>query len=170
MNRITRIIVLSSGIGCILLLTAFALSFLNLYTLLPWLISCVAAFVLGLTLTLLSSKVGFFVQLIRVFSVISTLLLVLGAFKVLPLSNVWNSAAAILLSALLNGFILSNKQHLSHTPRNFALLFGINIVPLGILLHLEHPLFYTFSGIGLLLFSGLILFQTFKKESVSELK
>ena len=170
MHRIIRILLMSSGIGCILLLTAFALSFLNLYTLLPWLISCVAAFVLGLTLSLLYSKVGIFVQLIRVFSVIATLLLVLGAFKVMPLSTIWNSAAAVHLSALLNGFILSNKQHLSHTPRNFALLFGINIVPVGILLHLEHPLFYTFSGIGLLLFSGLILFQTFKKESVSELK
>jgi FtsH-binding integral membrane protein len=170
MHRIIRILLLSSGIGCILLLTAFALSFLNLYTLLPWLISCVAAFVLGLTMTLLSSKVGIFVQLIRVFSLIATLLLVLGAFKVMPLSAIWNSAAAVLLSALLNGFILSNKQHLSHTPRNYALLFGINIVPVGILLHLEHPLFYTFSGIGLLLFSGLILFQTFKKEVVTELK
>ena len=170
MNRIIRIGLLSSGIGCMLLLTAFALSFLNLYTLLPWLISFTATFVFSLSMTLLSYKVGIFVQLIRVFSVIATLLLVLGAFKVMPLSTIWNSAAAVLLSSLLNGFILSNKQHLSHTPRNYVLLFGINIVPVGILLHLEHPLFYTFSGIGLLLFSGLILFQTFKKEVVTELK
>ncbi len=170
MHRIIRVLLMSSGIGCILLLTAFTLSFLNLYTLLPWLISCVAAFVLGLTLSLLYSKVGIFVQLIRVFSVIATLLLVLGAFKVMPLSTIWNSAAAVLLSSLLNGFILSNKQSLSLNPRNYMLLFGINIVPLGILLQLEHPLFYTLSGIGLALFSGVILFQTFKKEGVSELK
>ena len=163
MNRIIRILLLSSGIGCIALLTAFALSFLNLYTLLPWLISCVSFFVLGLIMTLLSDNKGIIVQLIRVFSVIAALLLVLGAFKVVPLSNVWYISAAILLSSLLNGFLLSNKQQLSFNARNYALLFGINIVPLGILLQLEHPLFYTLSGIGLVLFSGLIVSQSFKK-------
>lgn len=170
MNRIIRIGLLSSGIGCMLLLTAFALSFLNLYTLLPWLISFAATFVFSLSMTLLSTNSGIFHQLIRIFSALAALLLILGAFKVLPLSNVWNSAAAVLLSSLLNGFILSNKHSLSLNPRNYLLLFGINIVPLGILLQLEHPLFYTLSGIGLALFSGLILFQTFKKEGVSELK
>jgi hypothetical protein len=164
MNRIIRIGLLSSGIGCMLLLTAFSLSFLNLYTLLPWLISTISTFILSLIFILFTSSSGISIHLIRLFSTLSTLVLILGAFKFVPLASVWNTSAAILLAGLLNGFILSNKHHFLYNNRKYLFLFGINIVPLGILLKINHTTFYTLSGIGLFLFTVWVIIDTFQSK------